>query len=170
MAIPIIGFAGFSGSGKTTLIEKLIPALKERGVRTAVIKHDAHGLKFDCNGKDSARFASAGADYSIVNGPGQTAIFIQHQLTVEEAAAKISNVDLILIEGYKYGSFPQIGVSRKENGKDFPLEIAHYKALVTDREIRNPPVPLFGFGDIDAIADFLIEMIEQYTAPEERNN
>ena len=30
-------FAGYSGSGKTHLIEQLIPALKRRGLRVAVV-------------------------------------------------------------------------------------------------------------------------------------
>ena len=33
----IVGFAGYSGSGKTTLLEKLIPALKQRGLRTTAL-------------------------------------------------------------------------------------------------------------------------------------
>ena len=61
MGTPVIGFAAFSGTGKTTLIEKLIPALVSRGLKVAVVKHDAHGLKFDHEGKDSARFSDAGA-------------------------------------------------------------------------------------------------------------
>ena len=36
--IPVIAFAAYSGSGKTTLIEKLIKALKEKGMRVAVLK------------------------------------------------------------------------------------------------------------------------------------
>jgi molybdopterin-guanine dinucleotide biosynthesis protein B len=28
----VAGFAGYSGAGKTTLVEKLIPALKARGL------------------------------------------------------------------------------------------------------------------------------------------
>jgi molybdopterin-guanine dinucleotide biosynthesis adapter protein len=35
----VVGFAGYSGSGKTTLVEKLIPALKLRGLRVSVVKH-----------------------------------------------------------------------------------------------------------------------------------
>ena len=57
--VSVLGFAGYSGSGKTTLIEKLIPLLEQKGIRTAVIKHDAHGLRFDTEGKDSRRFAAA---------------------------------------------------------------------------------------------------------------
>ena len=33
----VVAFAGFSGSGKTTLVERLIPALKMRGLRVSVV-------------------------------------------------------------------------------------------------------------------------------------
>ncbi len=95
---PVLGFAGWSGSGKTTLIERLLPALKERGLLTAVIKHDAHGLKLypdadprqetleDVAGTDSWRFRRAGADAVILSGPGGPDL----QEAVQRAARALS--------------------------------------------------------------------------------
>ncbi|MBC7225358.1 MAG: molybdopterin-guanine dinucleotide biosynthesis protein MobB, partial [Anaerolineae bacterium] len=45
--IPALSVVGKSDSGKTTLLEKLIPELKRRGYRVAVIKHDVHGFHID---------------------------------------------------------------------------------------------------------------------------
>jgi molybdopterin-guanine dinucleotide biosynthesis protein len=59
--IPTMGIAGFSDSGKTTLICGLIKVLKEKGIRTAVIKHDVHGISEDDGNKDTGRFRQAGA-------------------------------------------------------------------------------------------------------------
>jgi molybdopterin-guanine dinucleotide biosynthesis protein len=59
--IPTLGIAGFSDSGKTTLICGLIKVLKEKGIRTAVIKHDVHGISEDDGNKDTGRFRQAGA-------------------------------------------------------------------------------------------------------------
>jgi molybdopterin-guanine dinucleotide biosynthesis protein len=56
-----MGIAGFSDSGKTTLICGLIKVLKEKGIRTAVIKHDVHGISEDDGNKDTGRFRQAGA-------------------------------------------------------------------------------------------------------------
>ena len=36
--------AASSNSGKTTLIEKIVPILKKRGLRVAVIKHASKGF------------------------------------------------------------------------------------------------------------------------------
>ena len=45
--VPIITFVGKSGTGNTTLLEQLIPMLKARGLRLAVLKHDAHHFEMD---------------------------------------------------------------------------------------------------------------------------
>ncbi len=155
--IPVVGFAAWSGTGKTTLIEKLILKLKEKGLRLAVIKHDAHGLKFDKEGKDSWRFSNAGADYTIVNGPDQSAIFVQRSLSLDETIAMITDVDLILIEGYKTGEHDKIGISRKETGKGFTDEIGSFKALVTDDPSVAADVPVFALDDAEGLADWIME-------------
>ncbi|MEP6771876.1 MAG: molybdopterin-guanine dinucleotide biosynthesis protein MobB, partial [Polaromonas sp.] len=49
----VVAFAGYSGSGKTTLVEKLIPALKARGLRVSVVKHAHHKFDIDHPGKDT---------------------------------------------------------------------------------------------------------------------
>jgi Ni2+-binding GTPase involved in maturation of urease and hydrogenase len=47
----VVGFAGYSGSGKTTLVEKLIPALRLRGLRVSVVKHVHHRFDIDQPGQ-----------------------------------------------------------------------------------------------------------------------
>ena len=66
MGIPVLTFTAYSNTGKTTYLEKLIPCLKSAGLRIAVIKHDAHDFQADIEGKDSWRFAQAGADIVAV--------------------------------------------------------------------------------------------------------
>ncbi len=66
--------AASSNSGKTTLIEKIVPILKARGLRVAVIKHASGGFDLDKPGKDSWRFQQAGADSVILVGPDRVAL------------------------------------------------------------------------------------------------
>ena len=61
-----VGFAGYSGSGKTTLVERLIPALKLRGLRVSVVKHAHHKFDIDHPGKDTHRHREAGAFEVVV--------------------------------------------------------------------------------------------------------
>jgi molybdopterin-guanine dinucleotide biosynthesis protein B len=98
--IPIVSIVGKSDAGKTTLIEKLIPELKRRGYRVATIKHDAHQFDIDHPGKDSYRHFHAGADWTIIGSPAKLALVrrLDREFTLDEIAAQITDVDLILTE------------------------------------------------------------------------
>ena len=152
----IIGFAAFSGTGKTTLVEKLVLKLKARGLRLAVIKHDAHNFEIDHEGKDSWRFAHAGADMTIISSPKKTAVIEQRPRTLLDNIAMVHDVDLILVEGYKQENLPQIGICRKATGKGLPYPPEHYLAVVTDDETLHG-VPIFGLDDIDGICQFVLD-------------
>ncbi len=105
--LPVFGICGYSGSGKTTLIEAMIPGLKARCLRVAVVKHDCHGLQIDCPGKDSDRFFNAGADV-LSQGPGQ-AFFRIHgpQDRLSEMLPHLCRrYDLVLVEGHKTSPLP----------------------------------------------------------------
>lgn len=155
-SIPTIGFAAFSGTGKTTLIERLVRILKAQGYRVAVIKHDTHRFEIDKEGKDSWRFAQAGADMTLISSGEKTAIVEQRPRSFEENLSMIHDVDLILVEGYKQEQLPKIGISRKATGKGFPHPVTEYIAVVTDDETIPPEVPVFGLNDAEAIAAFLL--------------
>ncbi|MBO5994430.1 MAG: molybdopterin-guanine dinucleotide biosynthesis protein B [Firmicutes bacterium] len=146
----IIGISGWSGAGKTTLIERLIPVLHEKGIRTAVIKHDVHGIDEDDRGKDSARFRDAGARQCVLCGPEGPSF--------DEALEAIEDVDLVLVEGFKDVNITQIGIARKESGKGFAAPLSRYIALVTDLDVEAPVIK-FGTDNIEDIADYIISVI-----------
>ncbi len=127
--IPIVSIVGKSDAGKTTLIEKLIPELKRRGYRVATIKHDAHHFDIDHPGKDSYRHFHAGADWTIIGSPAKLALVrrLDRELTLDEIAAQISDVDLILTEGYKHEARCRIEVSRRDVSRR-----AHTTELISD--------------------------------------
>ena len=154
--IPVIAFAAYSGTGKTTLIEKLVCELKNRGLRLAVIKHDGHKFEIDHEGKDSWRFAKAGADITVISSAEKTAYVERGELSLEQLLGMIRSVDLILVEGFKDKNLPQIGIARAATGKGFPFEPEHFIALVTDMEV-DTKVPCFGLNDVALIADFILE-------------
>ncbi len=154
--IPVVAFAAYSGTGKTTLIEKLILELKSRSLRLAVIKHDGHKFEIDHEGKDSWRFAQAGADITMISSSEKTAYVEQGDLSLEQLLGMVHDVDLILVEGYKNKDLPQIGIARKEAGKGFTADISRFIALVTDMEV-DTALPCFGLEDISPIADFIQE-------------
>ncbi len=163
--IPILGFAAYSGTGKTTLIEKLVMALKARGLRIAVIKHDGHDFEIDHRGKDSWRFIQAGSDISIIGSTSKTAFVEQRGLSLMQIAARIHDVDLILVEGYKQENITQIGICRTATGKGFPADISRYTAVVTDAgtDAKTSGIPHFGFDEIEELTEFVMKNMDDFT-------
>lgn len=154
---PVIGIAAWSGSGKTTLLEKLIPALKARGLRVAVVKHH-HGPvpAVEESGKDTGRFAAAGAD-GVVLACGDESL--------ETALGRVRReVDIILVEGYKNAPVSQIGLCRRDSGKPFTAELSRFLAVVTDVELPDEmKVPCFLPQDVQGIVEFIMKNMDDFT-------
>lgn len=155
MSIPIYSFVAFSNTGKTTLLEKLILEFKRRGLRLAVIKHDAHEFDIDHEGKDSWRFSKAGADITVVASETKSAFMENRYVPIEELIGRIRDVDVILTEGYKHGPWPKIALQRQENGKPLPIPPEACLAVVTDTPIETA-TPCLGLNDIEKLADIII--------------
>jgi len=158
--IPIVSIVGKSDSGKTTLIERLIPEIKRRGYRVASVKHDTHGFEIDREGKDSFRHKKAGAAISLISSPEKVALVadVDRDLTLAELRERfISNVDLLISEGYYRDSQPKIEVFRKEaHGEPLCTENDHLIAFASDEPLDRG-VPCFGLDEIERIADFIEE-------------
>jgi molybdopterin-guanine dinucleotide biosynthesis protein B len=158
-SIPILCIVGRSGSGKTTLLEKLIPELKRRGYRVGTIKHHVHrgGLEFDRPGKDSWRHAQAGAEHVVLVAPGGVASVrrVEREPTLDEIAATIPGVDIILVEGYKWADKPRIEVFRVAHSAAPVCPPQDLLALVSDVAVPDYSIPRFELDDISGLADFV---------------
>ena len=156
-SVPAVCFVGKSGTGKTTLLEKLIPELKKLGRRVGTVKHHAHaGFEIDREGKDTWRHAQAGSDHVIIAAPDKIASIrvLPMELTLTEIIQCMTDVDLVLVEGYKRSTFPKIEILREAAGRETICTADEVIAVVTD--LPNPfQVPEFGLDDMTALADFL---------------
>lgn len=160
--IPVLGFAAWSGVGKTTVMEQVIAALSRRGLRVAAVKHDGHDFELDRPGKDSQRFAQAGARAVVIGSEEKTALVERRGRELPELLELAGDADIILVEGYKAGGFSQIGVCRRETGKGLPLEAERYAAVVAD--LCGPwPVPRFKFDQMEELTDFIMEHRDDFT-------
>lgn len=163
--IPAVAFSAWSGTGKTTIIECLVRRFRQMGIRTAVIKHDAHDFEIDRKGKDSWRFSEAGADMVILSSEMKTVIMEHRHLELEGLIASVHDVDIILIEGYNDHILPKIGIRRAASGRGFRLPVSEYAAVITDERgapdsseevsIARHSIPVFALDDIDGIAEFI---------------
>ena len=154
---PTVSFVGKSQSGKTVLMEKLIAEFKRRGYRVAAVKHGRGGMNIDWQGKDSWRFAAAGADTVFVSSPDKLAFIrnVNHDLNIEEIVLTAgTEFDLILAEGFRKSRIPKIEVHRGELGDDLLCSPEELSAIVTDAPL-DTNVAQFPQGDTAAIADFI---------------
>lgn len=154
---PALSVVGKSNTGKTTLLEKLIPELKRRGYRVAVIKHDVHGFDIDVPGKDSWRLSQAGADQVLIASPDKLAQVrrLPAELPLQEIVAQIDGVDIILTEGYKQGSLPKIEVSRRARSRSLLCGEEELVAVATDQPF-DLDVPQFHLDDVAGLADLIV--------------
>lgn len=159
--IPYVSFSAKSGTGKTTYLEKLVACLKEKGLRIALIKHDAHGFELDQPGKDSYRLRKAGVDTMILCGPDQTARLENHtagEPSLHRLISSVEGVDLILIEGYKFGAQPKIQLLRKGYSETPVGNPENTIAYVADFPYDPVPsdLPVFALNDPQDLAEYLV--------------
>jgi len=157
----IIGLAGWSGSGKTTLLMKVIPRIVARGLAVSTLKHAHHDFDIDVPGKDSHAHRMAGATEVMVGSQRRWALVHELRSEGEPALAallaKLSRVDLVLIEGYKREPHPKLEVHRGMLGgpllaPDDPAIVA----IASDVALPAAKVPVVRLDDIERIVDVLI--------------
>lgn len=165
----IFGLAGWSGSGKTTLVVRLIPALIARGVTVSTIKHAHHEFDIDQPGKDSFRHRTAGASEVLVASSQRWALMHEHrgarEPELKALVARLSPVDLVLVEGFKSESYPKLEIHRPALGKPLLcLADADIVAVASDVPMVGLPVPRLPLEDTEAIADLIITYCRIETA------
>lgn len=166
----VLGLTGWSGSGKTVLLTAVLPLLIGRGLSVSTVKHAHHAFDLDQPGKDSWRHREAGAREVVIGSGRRWALL--HELRDEaepelpELLARLSPVDLVLVEGFKAHPHPKIEVFRPALGRapiwpgrddivavacDAPLPVACDKTLL----------PL---GDPAAVAGWVLEWLDSSAA------
>jgi molybdopterin-guanine dinucleotide biosynthesis protein B len=160
-AMKVIGLAGWSGAGKTTLLTRAIPQLQKQGVRVSVIKHAHHAFDVDVPGKDSWRHREAGAAEVLVSSSQRWALM--HELRgaaeprLSELLARMSPVDLVVVEGFKREPHRKIEVYRAANEK--PLLFPDDPGIVgiaTDTAVESK-LPTAHLDDIEAVAAMMLK-------------
>lgn len=167
-AVPVVTVTGWSNSGKTTFNTRVVEILTDMGIRVGVIKHHGHKTGgVDVEGKDSWKYAQAGANPVILSASDQYAIFVstpQGELSCEQLVAKIADeVDLVLVEGFRAEADGAIEVYRKGAGHPDPkLSSDERIGVITDDDalaaaVRAEGKPVFALDDHEAVARFLCE-------------
>ena len=156
----IFGVVGWKNAGKTGLMERLVAEITARGISVSTVKHAHHSFDVDHPGKDSHRHRVAGAHEVLLASRQRVALMQElrgaDEPSLEALLARLSPVDLVLVEGYKRDAHPKVEAHRAETGNpliapDDPTvrAVASDVPLALDR-------PVFDLNDTRAIADFVL--------------
>ena len=131
--------------------EPLMNALRSRGLKVGIIKHDGHDFTPDVPGTDSFRLREAGAEGVAVYSGTRYLLTEEFRLTEQDLLALFERhgYDLVLLEGFKDSGWPKIEVVRKEIS-DTPVS---FQPLAVVGDI---PGADFGLEDAQALADWLV--------------
>lgn len=155
--VPLVSIVGRSKAGKTSLLEKLVPELKRRGYRIAIVKHMGQDFELDYPGKDSWRLLQAGAETVILSSARRSALIksTDHDASLEELSRFIgADFDLVLTEGYRQEKGYKIEVYRRELGNGLLCPVEELLAVVSDEPL-NVPIAQFNINNVKEIADFI---------------
>ena len=162
---PCLGFAAASGTGKTTLLTQLIPLLKQQSLRVGLIKYSHHNFEIDKPGKDSFRLRAAGASPVMLVSSHRRAVITEFSEPVQPRLAQQlqlfdkTEVDLILVEGFKAEPFPKIELHRAElnNPLLYPND-ADIIAIASDTNLKLPaPLVKLDLNNPVMIAKFILD-------------
>lgn len=157
--IPVICIvSAVSNTGKTTVMENVIDELVRRGYEVGAVKSDCHGFEMDVPGKDSWRFAQAGAKAIAVVGTEQYALVqkTSQKKNLDEIIGLMENVQIVIVEGFTLAGKPKIEVIRQEKGTSIVSSDEELIAIVTDVTEISSPVPVFGLRDYEKVADLIV--------------
>jgi molybdopterin-guanine dinucleotide biosynthesis protein B len=157
----IVAIVGRSGSGKTTLIERLIPALKRRGLTVSTIKHTHHHqIELDPPGKDSHRHRQAGAaEVIITSDSGWAQISSSSEPAgLQTLLGRLRPVDVVLVEGFKQLEWLRRvevfrGAGEPLAHEDPGIAAVAVPAGVVLKGFQGMKLPL---DDVEAVAEFIL--------------
>jgi len=152
----IVSIIGHKNAGKTTLVAAMSHEFKRQKRRVATIKHASHPLDVDRKDTDSWRHFHEGmADGVLVASPDLRVTFERKpdETGPEELARRyFSDMDVVLVEGFKKAALPKIEVWRKDVAA-VPLfdpqspDAALWLAIVTDDHRFTAPCRVLHFSD-----------------------
>jgi molybdopterin-guanine dinucleotide biosynthesis protein B len=161
----IIGLAGWSGAGKTTLLAKVLPLIVARGLTVSTLKHAHHSFDLDQPGKDSHTHRAAGATEVLIASANRYALM--HELrgapepSLHELLAKLSPVDLVVVEGFKAARYRKLEIFRAAVGKPaLHLEDPLIVGIVSDTPFPAGARPVVSIDDAEAVVGLMLDHAE----------
>lgn len=156
----VYGIVGWKNAGKTGLMERLVAEITGRGFTVSTIKHAHHSFDVDHPGKDSFRHRAAGASEVLLASANRIALMQElrdaDEPPLEALLARLTPVDLVLIEGYKRDRHPKVEAYRTETGNSLIAPGDPTVRAVASNAHVDVDRQVFDLNDTAAIADFIL--------------
>ena len=152
--VTIISIAGKQNAGKTTLIKDLIPKLKEHGYRVGTLKYNIRKFDIDHEGKDTYKYSSSGADSVAISTQSEFVVMKKtaKPLTLQEIIeAHFSDVDVVLVEGYREDDYPRIRIIDPQDTNAVKTDSENELLLVNEKTENS----CFSINGINRARDFI---------------
>ncbi|MFA4956338.1 MAG: molybdopterin-guanine dinucleotide biosynthesis protein B [Candidatus Methanoperedens sp.] len=118
MKPPVICIVGKSKSLKLMIMQELILELKTRGLRVGALKYHKHGdFEIDIEGKDTWKYAKAGADTVAISSSIKFAVIKKEsgEPDIEDIIEKhFADCNIVLADGFTLSNKPRIIVIESE--------------------------------------------------------
>lgn len=155
------GIVGWKNSGKTTLVAKLVTELKSRGYSVSTVKNAHHAFDLDQPGRDSYKHREAGAQEVLISSGSRWALMHEMQAgedyQLDDLLAKMTPVDLVLVEGFKGEGHSKIECNRATS--ETPLICETNKTIVavaSEAGVIVEGLKTLDLNNITQVADFVV--------------
>ncbi len=115
MKPPVICIVGKSKSLKLMIMQELISELKARGLRVGALKYHKHGdFEIDIEGKDTWKYAKAGADTVAISSSIKFAVIKKESCEpdIDKIIEKhFTDCNIVLADGFTLSDKPRIIVT-----------------------------------------------------------
>ncbi len=149
----VVCIVGKSKTDKSRLMEGLIKELKSRDLRVGALKYHKHGdFEMDIEGKDTWKYAKAGADTVAISSDVKLAVIrkVKKEMGIDDICNKyFSDNDIVLADGFTRSDKPRIIVADAEEDIELFRRGCSIVAVVGKAGSR--------FDDIKGIADKILE-------------
>lgn len=163
-AVSILQVVGYKNSRKTTLIDSWVQELVSIEKEVAVIKHHGHsnGLDLPSDKTDSMKFFLSGATSSIAV---DDQMIQMHQLkkkwTLKQLIqlAKISDPNVIFIEGYKQEDYDKVVIIKDLKDWETLQHLTNIVCVIVHGDLKIDNYPVLDIKDTTLLKEWLIDWI-----------
>lgn len=149
---PVICIVGNNKAAKIHLIETLIKDLKNRGLNVGALKYHKHGeFEIDIEGKDTWKYAMAGADTVAISSSVKFAVVKKTNVPtdIDEICEKyFGDNDIVLADGFTLSDKARIIVVEKKDD-----------AVIFERGCRVITVTDGSVGDLGGVINNIMDFL-----------